>query len=538
MGGVSEAAADPILTEVLRHWFSATADEMSVALVHSSYSTRAKESQDASTALFDARGRLIAQASGTMLMHVASLRECLSELLRDIPAAAIEAGDAYIMNDPYRGGIHANDIAVFSPAVVDGEVRYFAGAIMHVADLGGTAAGGLAAQATEIYHEGLLLPPVQFVRDGEVDHAIARIVAMNSRTPEKVLGDLSAMLGATQLGVNRMAELLERYDEEIVESTIVDLLDYTERRTRLCIAQLPEGRFTAEFTIDDDGIDVTRPYTVRVAVERHGSTLSIDLTGTDAQAGGPINASYSQALSGVIYGARCLIDPTLPMNEGCLRPLEVVLPHGTLVNPSPPAPLNARVVTVTAVIEALLDILHQQRPECGVAASSVNHVLGVSGCEPGSSTPWHVMISDFGGVGARNGLDGIDASGAYFFGGRATVVQLEAIESEYPVLFEHYALLRDSGGAGRWRGGLGVSCAMRALTGAEITVRADRMRYPPIGRAGGLPGVGGSWIVNEGQPDERRLANKQMGVTLAAGDVITMRTSGGGGFGAPEGSAA
>jgi N-methylhydantoinase B len=268
-------------------------------------------------------------------------------------------------------------------------------------------------------------------------------------------------------------------------------------------------------------------------VRRQGSTLVADFTGTDPEARGAINCSYSQAMTGAIYGARCFIDPTIPMNEGIFRAVEVILPAGTLVRPGPHAAVNARIVTVTAIIEAMLDAVSKQQPARTAAASGINHMQVLSGRAPDTGRYWIVMDLDFGGVGARASKDGVDTTGANVMGGRGGVPQIEALEAEFPIRFERHALIRDSGGPGRWRGGLGVERSIRMLGDAEVSVRADRMRYPPPGRAGGLPGRAGTWVVNPGQPDQRELPSKKMGVRLAAGDLLRLRTSGGGGFGSP-----
>lgn len=312
-----------------------------------------------------------------------------------------------------------------------------------------------------------------------------------------------------------------------------DLFDYAERRTRQDIERLAGGTYRGEFVIDDDGIDLDREYRVRVMIERQGSDLVVDFTGTDPRARGAINASYSQALTGVVYGARCFMDPSIPMNEGVFRPLKVTLPEGTLVNPGPTAALNARIVTIFAIIEAMPRALSQQRPELAVASSGLVHLYTIAGRHPDTGRPWVLLDSMYGGIGARTSKDGVDANGAYLFGGRGISAQVEGIESNLPVLYERLALIRDSGGPGRWRGGLGVDKTIQTLVEADISVRADRIRFPPPGNGGGRPGKPGGWIVNRGRPDEQVLRSKHMGVRLQAGDTLSMLTSGAGGFGPP-----
>lgn len=521
-----------IETEIVKNWFAAIADEMSVTLIRSAFSTKIKEAADASCAIFDLEAQLVAQSQGSGSMHLASLRECAKAVLEDYPLSSHREGDAYLMNDPYRGGIHSNDVHVFSPVFSGGRPRFIAGAIVHVADLGGVAAGGLPPEATEVYHEGLLLPPIPFQRAGQVEAGLVRLLELNSRSPTHVLGDIRALVAATQVGARRLGEFLTRHGATRARELVDNVLDYTETLTRLEIEKLPEGEFHGQYRVDDDGIDFDREFWVRVAIRRSGSDLVVDLTGTSPQARGPINSSYTQSLAGVWTGLRYFIDPSIPTNEGCFRPLRVVLPEGTLVNPRPPGAVNARIATVSAMVESMLQVLSQQRPECTMAASGTVHVYTMAGSSTDTGRKsWLFLDRDWGGVGAVWGSDGVDCSTPT--GGRGAQAQMETYEAEYPVRFESHRLLTDSGGPGTWRGGLGVERTIRVLTEAVASARTDRVRFPPLGASGGAAGRAGAWIVNKGLPDERVLRPKHMNVRLAPNDTLTMQTSGGGGVGPP-----
>lgn len=525
---------DPILTEIINGHLVTTSSEMAWALTRSAYSTMVKESNDASCALLDSQAQLVAQSPGTLLAHLCSLRELLRELIVDYPIAQMQKGDIFVANDPYRGGIHSNDIAVFRPFFLDDSVGFFSGALIHVADLGGVSGGGLPAQATDTFHEGLLIPPMRLGRNGVVDTNLVRLLSRNSRTPDKLRGDLYALTSATFTAQKRMTELVARYGGQAVRDAVSHLIDYTENRTREEILSLPSGKYSGALKIDDDGVDKDRSFRVQLTIERRASDLTIDLTGTSEQARGPINASYSQSFSGAVYGARCLLDPTIPLNEGALRPIKVNLPRGSLVNPNPPAAVNARIVTVAALIEAILEAHSKMRPNQAVASSSINHVYAMSGDDPRAGEHWVLIDNDFGGIGARANGPGPDATGPYFFTGRSSVVQLETVEAEFPVIYRKYALIRDSGGRGRWFGGRGVEKTIEPLTEVTVSMRCDRIRHPPAGRLGGSPGKPGSWIVNLGTDREQLLASKHMGLKLHPGDTLTMRTSGGGGLGREE----
>ena len=526
-------AFNPVTLEIIKNALGAAAEEMGVAVVRGAYSTLIKEGGDATSAVFDSEGRLVAQSRGAPLMHLSSLRPSLLELFVDFPRDSMQDGDVYIFNDPYRGGIHSNDIMLFRPVFLDGKLTFFTTALVHVADVGGMSAGGLPANATEMYHEGLILPPVKLHDAGKPDEGVIKIIGANSRTPEKVLGDIYALLAAANVGAVRLAALAERYGREDLLHACGDLMDYSERRMRLEIEKIPAGVCEGSFVIDDDGIDPEKSYTVRTTLRIEGSTLQADFSGTDAQSKGPINAAYSQSMSGVLFALRCFVDPTIPMNDGCYRPIEVNLPRGTLVNPNPPAACNSRMATVMAIVEAMVQAFSKHYPERAVAASSNVHVYTMNG-ERKPRRVWTFMDAQHGGVGARSSSDGLDATGPLIFGGSRGFHTIEAFEMEYPVRFERFEYWRDSGGAGRYRGGLGIRREVRLLEDGQLTGRAtDRCRFPPPGVFGGEAGAGGGWVVNMDAEDEAVLAPKVTGYLLRAGDSVTMLTSGGGGVGPP-----
>jgi N-methylhydantoinase B len=522
---------DAITADVIRSGLSVAVEEASIVVVRSAHSTFIQEGADACAALLDAAGRLVAQSAATSLMHAASLRCSLPALLEDIPADTMRAGDVFALNDPYRGGIHANDIIVFRPILADGRVAFFAGTLVHVADVGGVAAGGLAALATDTFGEGMLLPPVHLARGGEPAADVRRIVARNSRVPDKVLGDVDALIAGVHVIAARVEDLLGRYGADRLDAFVDAWLAETEQRMRAELDLIPAGTYRGSFTIDGDGVEPGRTFEVRVAVTCGDGGVDVDFAGTAPQARGAINASVSQALSGVVYGIRCFVDPTIPMNEGCWRPITVQLPPGSLVNPTPPAACGGRIVTVAAAVEAILQALAAARPELATAASGLIHVFTLSGRRDG--TPWLNLFYEFGGVGARVGADGPDATGCFFLGGRSVIPQVEPIEAANPVVVCATRLRPDSGGPGEWRGGLGVELELELRCDALATVRGDRMLLPPPGAAGGSPGRAGEFAVRRVDGRVEPLAVKQADVPLAAGDRLVVRTSGGGGLGPP-----
>jgi N-methylhydantoinase B len=517
-----------VASEVIRAGLAVAAEEASAVVVRSSHSTFIQEGADACAALLDVTGQLIVPSTATSLLHSCSLRCALPLLLDVIHLDTIQPGDVLATNDPYAGGIHANDILVFEPVFLAGAIQFFAGTLVHVADVGGSVAGGLASTATDMFQEGLTLPAVKLYERGALVEPIWRILVANSRVPDKVVGDVKALVAGTNVLRRRVESLSERWGADTVVRVAAEWLDYAEHRMRAEIANLPDGEWTGSYTIETDGVEDGRQFDVCARVTIDGDTCVIDFDGTSSQSRGAINASVSQSLSGALYAVRCFVDATIPMNEGCLRPLDIRLPAGSLVNPNRPAACGGRIVTVAAGIEAIIGALSAADPQLGTAASSLVQVFTLAGV---GGAPWLTLLYEFGGLGGRHGSDGPDATGAFFLGGRNVVPQIEPLEVTYPVLVQDARLRPDSGGPGRWRGGLGLEMAMELRQDAIVTVRGDRLSLPPLGRAGGQSGVGGFFDVRHADGTTERLKPKQANVAMRAGDVLVIATSGGGGVG-------
>jgi N-methylhydantoinase B len=330
----------------------------------------------------------------------------------------------------------------------------------------------------------------------------------------------------------RMEELVERYGADALSRQIDSFLDYAARRFSEEIKRIPAGTYRGSFTIDTDGLTAGRTFDVVVEVAVGDGHVTVDFTGTAEQSRGSINSSYSQTLSGVVYAIRCFIDPSIPMNEGCFRSIHTVLPEGSLVNPTPPAACGGRVVTVTAALEAILAALADACPDHAVAPSALIQVYSMTGLRDDGER-WLTLGYEFGGIGGRHGSDGPDATGPYFLGGRSVIPQIEPLEHQLPFVVERCALMPDSGGAGQWRGGLGVEMALRMTGPAQLTVRGDRLGLPPPGSGGGQPGRAGSFGVARVEGTYQQLASREQEVDLHPGDVFWLRTSGGGGLGSP-----
>ncbi|MGN9845017.1 hydantoinase B/oxoprolinase family protein [Nonomuraea sp. H19] len=519
---------DPLTAEVLRNALVVAAEEASIVVVRSAYSTFIVEGSDASAAVLDARGRLIAQSTATTLMNSMALKVALPELVKDFPLETMRPGEVYVLNDAYRGGVHTNDLLVYRPVFVAGAPAYFTATMIHVSDLGGLSAGGMAPLATDIFLEGLQLPPVRLATADGIDPAMEAILRANSRTPDKVMGDVRALVAGTAVAAARLEALIGEYGEQGLAAGVDDYLDYTEARTRASLAELPEGRFAAAYPFDDDGMNPEKSHLIRVAVTLDADHAVLDFAGTDPQVPAAINASASQSLAAAVFAVRCFLDPTIAMNDGCLRAIEVHLPEGSLLNARSPYPCGGRYVPIYAAMEAVFQALSDAVPERAIAASGILQPFSIAAV----GAPYWIHLSyDFGGVGARQGLDGPDATGVHFGIGRNSVPQAEPVESRCPLIVESIETIPDSGGPGRFRGGLGSRTVYRFLADCHVTTRGDRLRLAPPGRDGGLPGRLGGFFKRHLDGTVERLASKVNNVRFAAGEAFIVETTGGGGLG-------
>ncbi|HIE62392.1 MAG TPA: hydantoinase B/oxoprolinase family protein, partial [Microbacterium sp.] len=335
-----------------------------------------------------------------------------------------------------------------------------------------------------------------------------------------------------------MEELADRFGTDRLKAGIESYIAGAEQRVRDELGQLDAGTYLGEYIIDGDGIEHDREPVVRVRVEvgdeltgKKGS-IRLDFSETDDQALGAINAGFSQALTGALYAVRCFVDSSIPMNEGCFTPVDVIFRKGSLLDPYAPAACGGRVVAVTAACEAVVAALSQARPDLATAASSVIHPYTLAA--PSRLEPWLLLSYEYGGLGARRGSDGPSATGSFFLGGRNTVPQIEPLEATLPIVFERQSLVPDSGGAGKWRGGLGVETRIRALSETEFAMRNERVKRPPCGREGGHDGLAGDQYAIEVDGGIRPLPPKAANLRLAAGETLVLTTSGGGGLGDPS----
>jgi N-methylhydantoinase B len=517
--------------EVVRYGLTAAAEEAAIAVVRAARSQFIVEGSDAGAAILDRHAELVAQAAATSILHSGGMAEQLRAVLEDIPVESMRPDDVFVTNDPYRGGVHANDVMLCRPVFVDGSVRYFAASLIHVLDLGGAAHGGINAQAMETFEEGVQIPPMHWIRAGIRNQDLARLVALNSRSPAETVGDIDALAAGTLVAARRVGAMIDEHGAQQFDRVVERYLDQTEALTRAGIDRIPDGSYRGHAVIDDDGLNPDRSYDIHVEVRVRGDSIELDFEGTSPQVRAPINSSASQALDAAIFAVRCFLDPAIPMNAGCFRPVIARFPRGSLLDPEPPNPCGGRMMAVYAVVDAIIDALAQAVPDHTIAGSGILHAYSIAGV---GSSYWLHNSFDFGGVGATVGHDGVDATGLHFGVGRNQIPQVEPVEGRCRLRVEAIEIIPDSGGAGRWRGGSGVRTTFRLLEDAVVSVRTDRFRSPPAGRLGGGTARPGAFV--RVTPDGHRtsIPSKAVNVRFEAGDAFVVETSGGGGIGDPR----
>ncbi len=514
---------DAVQLEVFKHLFAAVGEEMGVTLRRSAFSPNIKERLDFSCAVFDAAGRMASQAAH-IPVHLGAMPEAVRRCLQNID---LGTGDVALVNDPYQGGTHLPDITVVSPVFVNSERLAFVANRAHHADVGGMSPGSMPL-AQEVFQEGLILPPVRIVKSGAVDEDLMRVILANVRTPAERRGDLRAQLAANRRGVERLQALAGRYGATGLAETMEALIVYAERMTRRLIASLPAGTYRFEDQMDDDGMD-PEPAVIRAAVTLAGEEATVDFDGTSPQRRGGINAVLPITIAAVSYAFRCLVGLDIPSNSGCLAPIRVLAPRGSLVNPLPPASVAAgNVETSQRIVDVVFGALAQACPDRVPAASqgTMNN-LTIGGWDPARGRAFTYYETLGGGMGARPGKDGASAIHSHMTNTLNTPV--EALEFAYPLRVREYSVRRGSGGAGRWHGGDGVIREIELLAEAQVTILSERRKSAPYGLSGGGPGqTGRNLLIREGSVTELK---SKVSIAGKVGDRIRIETPGGGGIG-------
>jgi N-methylhydantoinase B len=520
---------DPVRFEVVRHAMTAVADEMCLVLAKSAYSTNVKTRLDLSCAVLDRDGHVIGQSTAQPC-HISAMNIIVANAIRQYGAENLAPGDQLVVNDPYQGGVHLNDVVVLAPIFHREEIQGYVANLAHHVDVGGSAPGSLAAYE-EVYQEGLIFPIVKIAENGQLHRETFKLIMANIRSKKETAGDFRAQIAANNIGARRMVELYERYGLEEMHRFAVELLDYTERRCRDEFSRLPEGTYEAEGFLDDDGI-TDRPIRLHARITIRDGRVRFDLSGSDQQRRAPMNSTFTQTHAACAYVLRCLMDDDILTNDGFYRLLEIDAPPGSVVNAQSPVGVAGGWEVSLRLCDVLFRALGQGMPErvpAGCKAMVCHVVFG--GIDPRDGQYYAFLETVAGGHGGRLGLDGIDAVQTHHQNTQNAPV--EEVETCYPVLTLRYGLLPDSEGAGKFRGGLGVH---RDYTfrdhEAVFTVLADRRVFAPHGLLGGSDGRVARYAMRGRDGAVRDLKSKTT-FKVGSGDVVIYETCGGGGYGDP-----
>jgi len=523
---------DPITLEVMRNAFQSVAEEMGAALIRTALSPNIKDRRDCSTGVYSASGELVAQAEHIPL-HLGLMPSVVKSTLQRFPIDSLQPGDAVITNDPYVSGSHLPDICIISPLFIEERCVGILANLAHHVDIGGIAPGGMPTISTEIFQEGLRIPPVRIKKRGQVDEELVALITTNVRTSREALGDFQAQLAANNVGEHRLREIISKYGREMAVHYMDELINYSERQMLARIKDLPAGVFTFEDYLEGDGLADDR-LTIRASVTIDRQNIRVDFTGSSPQTRGSVNCTRAVTLACTYYALKSAIDPDLPSTGGTFRPVDVVTPLGTIVNPEFPAPVsNANINTAQRIADVVLGALAQAIPRKVPAASSGSMGLfTIGGVDPRTRQYYSYVETYGGGQGAVVNQDGMDGVHTNMTNTRNTPV--EVIEIAYPLRVEKYGLVPNTDGPGRYRGGLGLTRELTVLGHSPtMTLGSDRLKIPPWGLAGGEPGgTVGSFIE---KPDGvREMLPSKVTRSVEPGTRIVLRTAGGGGYGDPK----
>lgn len=519
---------DPIKFEVIRNALMAATEEMAIALRRSAYSTNIKTRSDFSCAIFDRHLQTVAQAF-TQPAHLGSLVQLVPKAITVYGKQNIHPGDALLINDPYQGGVHLNDISLISPVYLNDDIFGYVASVAHHVDVGGGAPASVGA-FREVYQEGIIIPPIKLVSRGEIVDDVFRLVLGQIRSKRETAGDFRAQIASNNTGARRLVDLAERMGADVVDSYTCELVDYTNRRTRAEVSKLPKGVFTSKGHVDNDGF-TTDPVGLQATITIDNDGVLFDLSGCDPQRRAPVNSTYSQTFAACAYVYKCLMDPDVPVNSGFYQSLRITAPEGTVVNCRTPAPVVGGWETAMRLIEVMFNALAKGLPDRIPAGckGTICHA-GFGGHDPVKQEYFCYLETVAGGYGGRASSDGPDAIQPHMQ--NTENAPIEETEINYPLQIKCYELIEDSEGAGRFRGGLGLRRDyLFPDTAVSFTVLADRDRWGPGGLFGGLAGRKASYLLKS-QGKTTDLGSKTT-VQLQPGDIISFRTCGGGGHGPP-----
>jgi N-methylhydantoinase B len=525
---------DPITLEVIRHRLDKIAEEMQSTLLKSSCSPIVKEGLDASASLFTLDGTTLAQACA-IAIHLGTLIPAVAAIRQRFPVEQMREGDIYILNDPYCGGTHLPDFAVVMPVFARGRPVALAATMTHHQDVGGKTAGSVPTDSTEIFQEGLRIPPVAWARGGQFDETLTAVLRQNVRIPDIFMGDLHAQVAACKIAGMRLGEATEKFGHNTLLTSFSVLLDRAEAMTREALRRLEPGTYKAVDFLDNDGIDLDKRIRIEVAATIRDGAIHFDLTGSSPQVTGPINCVPSGSLAAACFAVRAVTDPSIPNNGGCFRPISLTLPEGSIVNPREPAPVNARTATIKRITNTMLKALAGVAPERVPAPNSGELLVMAWGGQRRDGRSFVTGELLAGGAGAGNGFDGVDAIETDAT--NCMNLPVEAMELDAPIRVRRWELVKGSGGDGQFRGGRGQLKEYEVLEDVagsmSFSHRGERHFVAADGLAGGKPGaLARSWITRADGREE--LIPSKTVTRLEPGDRVVITTAGGGGYGPPE----
>jgi N-methylhydantoinase B len=526
---------DAITIQILRNKIASLVDEMHYHFYRSGYSTIIRESRDFSCVILDRDGRLI--VAPPMFFHAPVYRHLVGRILQVYGAqgsdkpSAINDGDVFVSNHPYEGGLpHVSDMAFIAPVFADGRIVAFSGSIAHKADVGGAVPGSTSANATEMFHEGLLLPPIKIWDGGQRVPDIERIILSNSRQPELMRGDIHAQIAVTQMGAARVKDLCGRFGADTVTGAFAAILKGAADALRAAIAKLPEGTSSAEGYLDSDGVVVDRPIKLAVTIAIKDGVASFDFSASDPQAKGPVNLRPSMVEACVFYCLIGSLGPNLHFNDGMRDVVRLTLAPRTIVNADPPAPVSSYQMVNLLLVDVILEALAHFNPARAMAHSGASSALSIAWSKPRpgqTNMQYEIAGSAYGG---GMGHDGATATATHLSNLHTTPIEI--LESEFPCRITRFDLVPDTGGAGEWRGGLAMQREYQILENATVIRRFNKIRFPPQGVAGGHDGSRARFVVRLGTPQEYETPASAR-VEMQAGERFLLQSAGGGGYGDP-----
>ncbi|AHF99174.1 5-oxoprolinase [Halostagnicola larsenii XH-48] len=544
---MTDEAIDPITLEVLRNQLESAAEEMGQTLIRGAYSPNIKERRDCSTALFDAEGRMVAQAEH-IPVHLGAMPESVAAVREHDP----KPGDVFVLNDPFTGGTHLPDVTMVSPIAPDSEIVGYAVSRAHHADVGGMTPGSMPAGAREIYQEGLRLPPIRLVEDGEIRSDVQSLILANVRNARERRADFRAQLAANERAEARVASLIDEHGEETVLAGFDAVIEYSRDRIASELEEVPDGVYEATDVLEGDGI-TDEDVRIETTVTVDGATIDVDFSGSASQVDGNLNAPLAVAKSAVYFVVRCITDPEIPPNEGCYEPVSVDAPEGSVLNPTAPAAVvGGNVETSQRVTDVVFSALAKATPDRVPAQGQGTMNNLTIGARDGSFTYYETIAGGFGARATADGMDGVQVGMT-----NTLNTPIESMETEYPMRVERYAFRPGSGGEGKFRGGLGLERSVTVETDATVSLLTERRRHAPGGVAGGRDGARGENVLelpagfdlpdgvelNENAVSGAAGESPREGETTVAakttvdvpvGTTVTVRTPGGGGHGDPS----